>query len=481
MIDESWGNFGGGSSDEAAPAATDSKGPPKVDLDTFYLSRVRDFNRFVASFRKPGNGPPTLYFLHDLLPHTPWLYFPDGRARAVSSTNAPGRNGELWFNGQLATQAWQRHLLQVGYTDKLLGQVHRAAAQGRALGQGARDRHARPRDQLPRRRPAPAADAQEPGRARLHAAVRQVPGPVGGPGGRLAARDDARHPPDDRRRARDQDPVARRRHLGAAAAAPARAWSTWPACGSPTAPRSRSGGRRSRASCRCSAAAAGARGSRAPARTARLVGRSVSTLAVAAAPGRRGARGRDRQPVPAALPARLGARALTARGNALGRAGRTAGRARAERPDRRGQRRLPQPRRRPGALLGARGRARVQDRAQRGARVRARREPGAPDARRRRDVARLRRRARRARAGRTAGSAGTCTRSAGRGLGGEQLALELLPAVRAHDAVFLGHESQASKAQAVSGVSSRSSSSPTRTAKRAESSARSASKCPSSA
>jgi len=96
-------------------------GAPKVDLDTFYLSRVRDFRRFVASFRKPGNGPPTLYFLHDLLPHTPWLYFPDGRARAVSSTNAPGRNGERWFNGQLATQAWQRHLLQVGYTDRLLG------------------------------------------------------------------------------------------------------------------------------------------------------------------------------------------------------------------------------------------------------------------------------------------------------------------------------------------------------------------------
>src|SRR6188472_2521831 len=32
---------------------------------------------------------------------------------------------------------------------------------------------------------------------------------------------------------------------------------------------------------------------------------------------------------------------------------------------------------------------------------------------------------------------------AGRGLRGEQLGLELLPAVRADDAVFLGHEAQA--------------------------------------
>lgn len=138
VIDESWGDFGGGSTgDDAEPSAADSTGLPKVDLSTFYLSRVRDFNRFVASFRKPGSGPPTLYFLHVLLPHTPWLYFPDGRARAVTTTNAPGRNGELWFNSQLAVQAWQRHLLQVGYVDKLLGRfltrLHRVGLWDKAL------------------------------------------------------------------------------------------------------------------------------------------------------------------------------------------------------------------------------------------------------------------------------------------------------------------------------------------------------------
>ena len=89
VIDESWGNFGGGSSEDESPADDRLERPPKVDLNTFYLSRVRDFNRFVASFRKPGNGPPTLYFLHDLLPHTPWLYFPDGRARAVRARTRP--------------------------------------------------------------------------------------------------------------------------------------------------------------------------------------------------------------------------------------------------------------------------------------------------------------------------------------------------------------------------------------------------------
>ncbi len=120
-IDESWGDFGSGSAAgiESEPEA-DTK-LPKVDLKTFYRGRVSSFNRFVSSFRAPGSGPPTLYFLHVLLPHTPWLFFPDGRVRAVATVNAPGRTGERWWSSQLALQAWQRHLMQVGYTDRLLG------------------------------------------------------------------------------------------------------------------------------------------------------------------------------------------------------------------------------------------------------------------------------------------------------------------------------------------------------------------------
>jgi hypothetical protein len=86
-----------------------------------FLGRKRDFKRFVAAFREPGSGRPTLYFLHVLLPHAAWLYLPDGKLRAVTKPNAPGRYGERWVNSQLAIQAWQRHLLQTGYTDRLLG------------------------------------------------------------------------------------------------------------------------------------------------------------------------------------------------------------------------------------------------------------------------------------------------------------------------------------------------------------------------
>jgi len=132
VIDESWGDFS-----SSALAAPEASGPPKVNLKTFYVGRVRDFNRFVRSLRKPGAGPPTLYFIHVLLPHTPWLYLPDGHARAVATPNAPGRNGERWFNPQLAVQAWQRHLLQVGFTDRLmgafLGRLHKTGLWDKAL------------------------------------------------------------------------------------------------------------------------------------------------------------------------------------------------------------------------------------------------------------------------------------------------------------------------------------------------------------
>jgi hypothetical protein len=113
-IDESWGNFGSDAGDELAGEL------PKVNVHTFYIGRLEDFNRFLASFHRP-RARPTLYFLHVLMPHGPWLYAPDGRVRAVAVPRAPGRDHELWWNEDLAIQAWQRHMLQTGFTDELLG------------------------------------------------------------------------------------------------------------------------------------------------------------------------------------------------------------------------------------------------------------------------------------------------------------------------------------------------------------------------
>lgn len=64
---------------------------------------------------------PTLHYLHVLLPHTPWRNLPDGHS--FDSGAAPGA-GERYWSGtewQMA-QGLQRHLLQVGFVDRVIGQ-----------------------------------------------------------------------------------------------------------------------------------------------------------------------------------------------------------------------------------------------------------------------------------------------------------------------------------------------------------------------
>ena len=116
-VDESWADFGADTGTQLEEQATSL---PKVNLKTFYIGRLRDFNRWLTKLRPPG-ATPTLDYLHVLFPHGPWLYLPDGHVRAVAVPRAPGRTEETWWNESLAEQAWQRHLLQVGFTDKLLG------------------------------------------------------------------------------------------------------------------------------------------------------------------------------------------------------------------------------------------------------------------------------------------------------------------------------------------------------------------------
>ena len=77
-----------------------------MNLHTFYIGRVQDFNRFLASFRAQADrDKPTLYFMHVLMPHGPWLYTADGRLRAVST---PARRGGRTSSGGAPTSRSRR-------------------------------------------------------------------------------------------------------------------------------------------------------------------------------------------------------------------------------------------------------------------------------------------------------------------------------------------------------------------------------------
>jgi len=72
---------------------------------------------------------PTFRMLHVVLPHDPWDYLPSGRHYQDGDftrfpLGAHGTIGELWSADPLAVDiAWQRYLLQLQFTDRLLGRL----------------------------------------------------------------------------------------------------------------------------------------------------------------------------------------------------------------------------------------------------------------------------------------------------------------------------------------------------------------------
>jgi len=76
---------------------------------------------FLDSLRPQAE--PSLWYIHFLLPHSPWTYLPSGERYDVRP--APGWGAdEVWAANQAAVdQYWQRHLLQLGYADRVLGRL----------------------------------------------------------------------------------------------------------------------------------------------------------------------------------------------------------------------------------------------------------------------------------------------------------------------------------------------------------------------
>jgi hypothetical protein len=86
--------------------------------------RPQRFNSWVRSIKA---GRPTLWVKHLLLPHGPYLYLPDGeKTRPKPGDLLPGMNSVPGFHDEFLTRHdEQRYLLQLGFTDRLLGRLIR--------------------------------------------------------------------------------------------------------------------------------------------------------------------------------------------------------------------------------------------------------------------------------------------------------------------------------------------------------------------
>jgi Sulfatase len=104
------------------PPATDSPQVAIYRRSVRRLERAPEDVRFRHFLRILGRGPArSLYFLHVGLPHRPFSGLPDGhRYKPALDTEFY----ERWpLDDVLAREAYRRHLLQLAYTDRLLGEL----------------------------------------------------------------------------------------------------------------------------------------------------------------------------------------------------------------------------------------------------------------------------------------------------------------------------------------------------------------------
>jgi hypothetical protein len=100
--------------------------PGLLPADNFFEraagATVGEYESFLGELA-PGDPAATLHYLHLLLPHHPWSYLPSGRR--YEHGRAQGLDWrEVWLDDRwVVQQALQRQLLQLRYTDALLGRL----------------------------------------------------------------------------------------------------------------------------------------------------------------------------------------------------------------------------------------------------------------------------------------------------------------------------------------------------------------------
>jgi len=136
-IDRGWADFGGAERGVARKLG-DARAPERP-RDDWWALRVAEAERAIDAIR-PRAARPALHVIHVVAPHVPWRYLPSGvRYPEPGPLAVPGLAADRgWGTDRaLIRQGWQRHLLQVGFTDRLLarliGNLERARLWDRAL------------------------------------------------------------------------------------------------------------------------------------------------------------------------------------------------------------------------------------------------------------------------------------------------------------------------------------------------------------
>jgi hypothetical protein len=117
-VSDRWNDFAG--RDQTPAGARSRAGVPQSPPAP--ADRLAQFEEFALSIRPPER--PVLYFAHVEFPHPPFQYLPSGKIYARDHfVNEGLRNGVWVEDAAPVLYHYQRHLLQVGFTDRLLGDL----------------------------------------------------------------------------------------------------------------------------------------------------------------------------------------------------------------------------------------------------------------------------------------------------------------------------------------------------------------------
>jgi Sulfatase len=117
-VDQTFGDFRD-AADEVTAGGTQDAGIPAAAFEDPPAQWTR-----VAARLARGPERPSLTFVHVLLPHFPWRRLPSGQIYPAAGPAVPGTESDVWSSDPaLARQANARYLLQLGYVDRLLGEL----------------------------------------------------------------------------------------------------------------------------------------------------------------------------------------------------------------------------------------------------------------------------------------------------------------------------------------------------------------------
>jgi hypothetical protein len=112
-VSDNWGSFNGG-------ATVPNSETVRANLDSNRKGRFDDWIREIT----PG-ARPQLSVKHTLLPHVPWQYLPDAKLYRGGNDPIPGLSSQTYKDETQVESLYQRHLLQLGFADRELGELLR--------------------------------------------------------------------------------------------------------------------------------------------------------------------------------------------------------------------------------------------------------------------------------------------------------------------------------------------------------------------